>query len=168
MLLLELAVATAGAGDLDIGQGTIELGGRATANIVMAGGNTDVYLDLSPTIGYFVSRRVEILGGVSMYVNENDLDVGFFGGFDCFLPAEAVRPYLGGTLGYATGAFGPSPWVIGPYGDVVTLSGRGGLVLPVNRKVGVDLGARVDVHFPDGGSSWVHIPLGYLGVRAFF
>ncbi|MEZ4236914.1 MAG: hypothetical protein R3F59_12330 [Myxococcota bacterium] len=168
MLLMELALAgTALAGDLPMNQGTIELGGRATANIVMSGGNTDLYLDLSPQIGYFVGRRIELLGGVSMLVNDNDLDVGFYGGVDVFLRANHLSPYLGGTLGYATGAFGPTPWAYAVGADVVTLSGRGGLVLPVSNSVGVDLGARLNVNIPDGGNSWVHLPLGYLGIRAF-
>lgn len=167
MVLLQLAVGAALAGPFDIKRGTMELGGRATANIVMSGGITDLYLDLSPTVGYFVGRDTELIGGLSMLINEGSVDVGFFGGLDYFLKAESVRPYVGGTLGYSTGAFGPSPFDA-PFGDVVTLSGRLGLLLPLNRKVGVDLGTRLNVNIADGGGTWVTIPLGYLGVRAFF
>ncbi|MEQ1503661.1 MAG: hypothetical protein ABMB14_15590 [Myxococcota bacterium] len=151
---------------LEIKEGTWELGGHATANITIDRGVTDLYLDLSPTVGYFVGRDLELLGGLSIYVHGQDVGVGFFGGVDYLFPTDGARPYLGGTVGYNTDVF-----TYGPYqytaSDVVTLSGRGGILLPLNRRVGLDLGVRVNLNIADTGTS-TEIPLGYLGVRAFF
>lgn len=158
--------ATAHAEELNLKEGTWELGGRATANIVIDSGFTDLYLDLSPNIGYFVARRAELLGGVSMYINEGAVGVGFFVGLDYFLSNNGVAPYLGGSIGYGTASYSIGPWDI-DRGDIVTLAGRGGLLIPLNRKVGVDLGARLNFNIEEG-ATWMHIPLGYLGVRAFF
>lgn len=157
---------TASAGSLDIGEGTWELGGHATANIVLDEGRDDVYLDLSPTVGYFVSDHVELLGGVSMYINEGVLGVGFFAGLDGFFGKDGIAPYLGGTIGYGVSTY-PYWWYEVGGTDVVTLSGRGGIVIPLNRKVGFDLGVRVNFNVEDG-RTWIHIPLGYVGIRAFF
>jgi hypothetical protein len=161
-----LGFVAAHADELAIDDGTWELGGRATANIVIDNGYTDLYLDLSPTVGYFVADRTELLGGISMYVNEGALGVGFFVGLDYFLSNNGVAPYLGGSVGYGTASYSIGPFDI-DRGDVVTIAGRGGLVVPLNRKVGIDLGARLNFNVEDG-ATWLHIPLGYLGVRAFF
>jgi hypothetical protein len=165
MLLLAFT-GLAQAHEIEVDEGTFELGGHATANIVMDDFGSNVFLDLSPHGGYFLADQVELLGGMSMIIDEGSLNVGFFGGLDFFLTDEGVAPYLGATVGYGMAQFDLSPF--GVYtSDVVTLAGRGGLVLPLNRKVGVDLGMRVNLNIDDG-DSWLHIPLGYLGVRAFF
>lgn len=165
-MLVALWSVAASAGSLDFGEGTFELGGRATANIILNDGQSDLYLDLSPTVGYFVSDKIELLGGISMFVDDNVLGVGFFGGFDAFLGNDGIAPYLGATIGYGSQTYQFGFFQVG--GDVVTLSGRGGIVLPLNRKVGFDLGGRLNVNFEEGGDTWVHIPLGYVGIRAFF
>jgi hypothetical protein len=164
-MLVLLSSVAALAGELDFGQGTWELGGRATANVVLRDGNSDLYLDLSPTFGYFVSENIELLGGVSLFVQDNALGAGFFGGLDAFLSNDGVAPYLGATIGYGTQSYQFGFFQVS--GDVVTISGRGGIVIPLNRKVGLDLGARVNFNIEDG-DTWVHIPLGYVGIRAFF
>ena len=164
MLALLWSVA-ASAGSIDIGEGTWELGGRATANIILNDGDSDLYLDLSPTFGYFVSDNIELLAGVSLLVTDNSLGAGFFAGIDAFLGNDGVAPYLGATIGYGTQNYQYGFFQYGA--DVVTVSGRGGLVVPLNRKVGLDLGARVNVNIEDE-ETWIHIPLGYVGIRAFF
>jgi hypothetical protein len=151
---------------LEIGEGTWELGGRATANIVIDG-DSDVFLDLSPTLGYFVGRDLELLGGISMYVDDNVLGVGFFGGLDYFLGSDSAQPYIGGTIGYGNDLFGLGPTYDLLPGEVVTIAGRFGLALPLTRKTALDLGGRLNFNIADG-STWIHIPLGYLGIRAFF
>lgn len=159
-------VAGAHAENVDVKRGTMELGGRATANIVLQNGVSDIFLDLSPSFGYFVAKDVELFAGISMFVDEGDVGVGFFGGVDWLIPARGVRPYVGGSVGYGNTLFGIGEEAFVP-GDVVTLSGRGGLLLPLNKRVAVDLGARLNVDIADG-TTLIHIPLGYLGVRAFF
>ncbi|MEQ1569957.1 MAG: hypothetical protein ABMA64_30265 [Myxococcota bacterium] len=159
-------VGAAWAEDLGIDEGTFEIGGQATANIVLADGVSDVYLELAPSGGYFVSDTVELLAGLSLHVDEGTLGVGFFAGLDAFLGTEGVAPYVGGTVGYGMARFAPNSLFVYSQ-DAVTLSGRGGVVLPLNRKVGVDLGARLHLNIDDG-ATWVELPLGYIGVRAFF
>lgn len=164
MLALLWSVA-ASAGSLDFGEGTWELGGRATANIVLNDGDSNLYLDLSPTVGYFISDNIELLAGVSLFVDDNATGAGFFAGLDAFLGNDGVAPYLGATIGYGTQSFQYGFFQYGS--DVVTVSGRGGIVVPLNHKVGLDLGARVNFNIEDG-ETWIHIPLGYVGIRAFF
>lgn len=157
---------TAQADDLVMKEGTWELGGHATANIIVDYGVTDLYLDLSPNVGYFVAKRAELLAGVSMYINEGSVDVGFAVGLDYFLSNDGIAPYVGGSVAYGTSSYSIGPFDIDG-GDVVTLAGRGGILIPLSRKVGVDLGGRLNINVGDG-HTWLHIPLGYLGVRAFF
>lgn len=161
-----LTATDARAEKIEMKRGTMELGGRATANIVLQDGVSDIFLDLSPSFGYFVARDVELFAGISMFVDEGDVGVGFFGGVDYLIPAHSVRPYIGGSVGYGNTLFGIGNAAFVP-GDVVTLSGRAGLLLPLNKHVAVDLGARVNLNVADG-TTIVHIPLGYLGIRAFF
>lgn len=164
-MLVLLASVGAWAGDLDFGEGTWELGGRATANVVLDDGNSNLFLDLSPTVGYFVSNNIELLGGVSLFVDDNQVGAGFFAGVDAFLADDGVAPYLGATVGYGSQSYQFGLFQVG--GDVITISGRGGIVVPLNKRVGLDLGARVNFNIADN-DTWIHIPLGYIGIRAFF
>jgi hypothetical protein len=159
-------VGLAHAEDLSIKDGTWSLGGSATANIVMADGGSDVFLDLSPSGGFFVADNVELLGGISMQVDEGAFFLGFYAGADVFLGGHGLAPYLGGTVQYGRARWDGPP-LVALSDDSVTLSGRAGIVLPVSRKVGVDLGGRLNLNLYNG-DTLLHIPLGYLGVRAFF
>jgi hypothetical protein len=165
-MLIAAVTGLAHAEKLSIDEGTFEFGGSATANIVIADGVNNVFLQLAPSGGYFVADRVELLAGVEMTVDEGTFDIGFFGGFDFFFTGDGVAPYLGATVGYGVARFDEAPLVVQTT-DSVTLSGRGGFVLPLNKKVGMDLGARLNLNVYNG-DTLLHIPMGYVGVRAFF
>lgn len=165
MLLLTVS-GLARAEDLSIDDGTFEAGGQATANVLVDNGVSNVFLELSPSGGYFVADHVELLAGLGMRVDEGALFVGFFGGLDYFFTGSGAAPYVGGTVGYGVARFDESPLVVQAQ-DSVTLAGRAGVVLPVNRKVGIDLGGRINFNVYNG-DTLIHIPMGYLGVRAFF
>jgi hypothetical protein len=147
---------------LEIGQGKFELGGHATVDIYFASPGDGVSATIAPFVGGFITDNVELIGGLDLFVLEDSTAVSFFAGAEYFFPSEYIRPYAGGTLGFG------SYELIGVIGsDVFTISGRGGIVLPLNRNVGIDLGGRLDV-FINNGEPGLHIPIGYLGVRAFF
>jgi hypothetical protein len=163
-LLLTLAPATAAATpkSLEVGRGTFELGGHATLDIYFANPGDGIAATIAPFFGGFVSDQVEVFGGLNLFVIEDNTAVSFFGGAEYFFESEYLRPYVGGQAG-----FGSYSLIGVVASDVFTLSGLGGVVLPLNRNVGVDLGGRLDFLLNDGEIG-AHIPLGYLGVRAFF
>lgn len=152
---------------LDLTKGTYQLGGAATANVALVDGDTDVYLLIKPTFGMFVADRTQVYLGVDMLVDEvSGFDIGVRGGVDYFFPGQWVAPYVGAGVGYGTRQLDDAPV---PYTEegVFTALLRSGMLLPVSDTVGMEFGAEVDFNVaPD--KNWWTIPLGYMGVRAFF
>jgi hypothetical protein len=147
---------------LEIGQGTVEIGGYATANLYFVDIGDGFSFDIAPEAGFFVSDQVELVGLLDFFWVNGNMDLRLEVGAEYFFPSEYIRPYVGGTVG-----FGSYPYV-GVIGDeVATLSGVGGVVLPLNRNVGIDLGGRLVVLLDDSEVA-LHIPIGMVGVRAFF
>jgi len=147
---------------LEISKGKFELGGQATVDLYFASPGDGVSARIAPFLGGFITDNVELIGGIDLFLLEGSTAVAFFGGAEYFFESAYIRPYVGGTLGFG------SYQLIGVIGeDVVTLAARGGIVLPLNRNVGVDLGGRLDI-FLNSGEVGLHIPIGFLGVRAFF
>ena len=48
------------------------------------------------------------------------------------------------------------------------MAGHGGVLIPLAKNVGLDLGGQVGMVFPESGDSWLTLSAGYLGVQAFF
>lgn len=148
---------------LEIAQGTVEVGGHATANLYFVDKNGDGFsFDIAPQAGVFLSDQVELLGLVDVFWVNGYVDLRVELGAEYFFASEYVRPYAGALIG-----FGSYPYIGVIGADVATLSAVGGAVLPLNRNVGIDLGARL-VFLLDDAEVHLHVPIGIIGVRAFF
>ncbi len=156
------ASAMAAPPTLEIGQGKFELGGYATANVYFVDIGDGFSFDIAPQFGVFVSDAVELLGTLDLFWVNGNLDMRIDLGAEYFFESEYLRPYAGASLG-----FGSYPYVGVIADDVVSATALGGVVLPLNRNVGVDLGLRL-AFLLDDAEVQLHVPLGFIGVRAFF
>jgi len=147
------------AGPLEIGTGTVELGGTATANLAIGNGNTSSWIQVAPSAGYFIADAVELLGGVNLTIAEGTSGAGFNLGAR-WVGQGSVRPYAGGTFGW-----GQTQYLDLFAVDSTAVTAMGGGLVPLGPKVAVDVGARM-VFLPDFDA--VQIPIGYLGVSGFF
>lgn len=166
-----LTAITAQAAVLELGKNTYQLGGSATANVAVQDGQSNIYLLISPEFGYFPANNVEIRFGANFLVDETaETGFGITAGADYFLKGRWARPYIGAQVGVGNRQLDETPANFVPGAEVVSVGGRAGLVMPLSKTVGFDIGARVNYNQPltDGASSWISIPLGYTGVRAFF
>lgn len=160
---------------IDMSRGTLQVGGLATANIAFIDENPDVFLIISPSGGLFVADRTLVYFDVDLLVDEVEgFDAGVSVGLDQFFPGQWIAPYIGIGAGYGTRQLddAPSPYSF-PELNVFSASGRAGLLLPASQTLGVDIGFEVNVNFGFGDSqadaqTWVTVPIGYTGVRAFF
>ena len=141
---------------------TWELGGRATVDFWTLGVQ-DSSVTLYPRLGVFLSENVELIGGVGLFLADGGSASAFFVGAEYLFDGSGVRPYLGGTVGYGAVEF---PRDQGPQ-DVIATSLLLGILVPCSRKIGVDIGGRANLYLWEEDPV-LHIPMGYLGVRAFF
>lgn len=157
---LALSTTTAAAGELDLSKGMKELGGSATLDLFTGGGNTQVGLFIQPQGGYFIIDNLELLLAASFQVIGDATGVGFGVGAHYYIPAGSMPAYVGGTLNYGSvSAFGLG-------NDQVSVSLQGGILPALADNIALDLGLRANVYF--GDPAVLHIPAGYLGVRAYF
>ena len=162
---------------LDLRAGTYQIGGSATANVALGplvdpeGSGTDIYLLLRPTGGYFVTDNTLLYLGIDVLLDDaegSQVGFGAFAGVDYFLGGEWARPYVGVGIGYGTRQLDDSPQIYAT-DDVITASLSAGLALPVSDHIALDFGAEFNYNFVfENGDSWMTIPMGYTGVRAFF
>ena len=171
------AVPALGA-ELDLSAGTMQLGGNVSfrGEVVAPDGGDNVTgyeLSFSPNFGIFVVEGLELLVRVTAQasfgdLNENDSNLyGFDGGVRYHFPTTAVVPYVGVELGYS---------VLVPKGgsslddlDIFNLSIPAGILIALNESVAVDVGVRFNYQeLLDGSGSIINVPVGYLGVQAFF
>jgi hypothetical protein len=164
---LLLGAMSAQATVLDLSKGTYQMAGKATANIAIVNGENDIFLIINPELGYFVANRLELYFALNLLIDEttgNGFGAGI--GADYFFKGEWVAPYIGAGVGVGTRQLDDSP-VTYSVEEVVTLSGRGGMLLPMSKSVGFDLGLRINGNIASD-QSWIQVPMGYTGVRAFF
>lgn len=132
----------------------------------------------APNIGYFVIDKLEILFNFGLTLpfgdgrTAEDVTIGFAVGARYFIDFEVVALYMGGMIG-------PS-WEIPdatsvPIRDYFDINLMVGVLVPLNRHIGIDLGMRMNTHirldddFADGGvRTTISFPMGYLGVNGFF
>lgn len=132
----------------------------------------------SPNMGYFVIDKLELLFnfGLTAPFGESNggspVELGFDVGARYFFDFNIVALYLGGMVGPGW-SIPDAPNV--PIEDYFNISVMVGVLVPLNRHIGIDLGMRmetnirVDNDFADGGTrTWISFPIGYLGVNGFF
>lgn len=147
---------------LTMEQGTMQLGGQGTVDITSGGGITNVGVTVAPQFGYFVADQVELLVdvGVSHVGGGTSWQVGAGGRY--LIPLDnSMWLYAGATVGYGQFSFG------GVGADALVVTGLPGLLYPLSKNVALDLGARVQ-YLNASGTSMIVVPVGYLGVQAFF
>ncbi len=165
---------------------TMELGGEITIApaVQIYKGDVDNKADgggkfsFSPKLGYFVIDKLELLLNFGMEFpfgtadGFRDVTVGFGVGARYFFDFNIVALYVGGTVG--------PKWLVPDNPNVViedhfNINVMVGILVPMNRHVGIDLGMRmntdirIDNDFPDGGQrARIDFPIGYLGISGFF
>ncbi len=155
--------------DLKMNQGTAEAGGSITLDINSGGGSTQVGANISPMIGYFVADKFEVIGGLGLDLIGGSTTWSVQAGGRIFIDMGDPWAYLGLMGGYGQTSFNASAGGVSVSGS----SGAGlltipaGVMVPLAKNVGLDLGARVNMSFA-GGGTFINIPIGYLGVTGFF
>lgn len=142
---------------LTMKQGTMQLGGQVSVDLTSAGGNTNIGLTLAPNGGYFVADNLEVLAslGLHNFGGATTWEIG--AGARYFLDLDGLWGYGGAMLGYGD-IGGGNPLI-------VTL--QPGVLYPLSKNVGLDLGVPVKV-ISANGSTTINVSVGYLGVQAFF
>ncbi len=166
LVLPSTALAKKGGGNserlIKVSKGTKQLGGTATLDITSLSGNTSWVLNINPSGGYFVSKGVEVLGGVNLDLTDGSSSWGVEGGLRYFFDMNPMWAYAGGEGGYG------STDLAGTSYTTAEVAGHGGVLIPLAKNVGLDLGGQVGMVFPESGDSWLTLSAGYLGVQAFF
>ena len=171
-LVLALAAPAAGAG---FAAGTKQLGGQATMSYERTAATvaaTGWSLSVAPGFGYFIRDGLELRVGLGfdlrlgLLYSAAPISLSFDAGLRYFLDIGCrFAPYAGV-------AFGPAFTIPNAGGASTTLavSVPLGIVVPVNDSVAFDVGTRFEYArvVQNGTGSTLKIPLGYLGVQAFF
>lgn len=186
-LVASAGTAEAGRGSrLQTHAGVLTLGGSFTFSIdhVNPDGNADsrtgVLLTFAPSFGGFVVRNLLLSGTLAIQTGFGDLydnalpysggvetTIGF--GFELqylFNYGSRVVPYLGFALG-------PAFAVPGGPGDTAVAMGfafPGGILIALNEHVAVNVGIRLalEVGVTEVKGTILRVPIGYLGVNAYF
>ncbi|HUU03548.1 MAG TPA: hypothetical protein VM425_19085 [Myxococcota bacterium] len=156
--------------------GTMQLGGIGTFNIEMTmpdvGDSVTGYkLNLAPNFGYFIIDNLEISATVLVGVGFGDKydkaakTLGFGLGANYYLAVSSFVLHFGAGIGMG--------FLIPDEGDTqksLAITAPIGLLMPLNDHVALDLGIQVNyiMSLEDGGNSYFSLPIGYLGVQAFF
>ena len=165
----------AAAAELQTTSGTMQLGGSVslTPNVLMpeqGSNSTSFSFTFAPNVGYFVIDNLELTGGVGAVVffgdNTDNLPklVGFDLGARYLLPLGSLAPYFGLSLGMG--------FTIPSQGDTFKtfrINAPLGLLFALNQHVAIDVGLRVrfSIGLDDQGNQLL-LPIGYLGLQAFF
>jgi hypothetical protein len=153
--------------ELKFHKGTMQLGGTATLDIQSANSDTNFFINLDPTFGYFVTKKVEVFGTVGIVLVDGDVSWNLGAGGKYYFDMKPMWAYLGAQGSY--GSVSVSSGTATSSLDSYTLYGLGGILYPLGKNVALDAGARVGIiKFTDFDTSTIDLQLGYLGVQAFF
>ena len=166
---------------------TMQLGGQIDLNPQIrilkgdvpdktAGGGVFTF---SPQLGYFVIDKLELLFDFGLNVpfgtsnGGDDVTIGFDLGARYFLDFDVVALYFGGMLGFSWAVPDNPNLRVRDYFDLNVMVG---VLVPLNRHIGIDLGMRMVTHvLMDGDAiqdgqerTRIYFPIGYLGVNGFF
>jgi len=156
-------------------KGTMQVGGQISftierdASIATTAGYT---AHVAPGFGYFIIDRLALRAGLGCDIPFGDLHqnapMSFFFDFGAryFIDAgHDLYPYLGFAIG-------PSFVLLdtGETSTTLAFSVPVGLMYALNKYVALDFGTRVEYAtvVSNGSGSTLTIPIGYLGIQAFF
>ena len=149
--------------DLNFKKGTMQLGGSATFDLSSYDGSTSWWLNVNPSAGYFVTKKLEVFGALSFGLTDGATTWGIDGGGRYFFDMKPMWAYLGGQGGY--GSFSVS----GVKANGFDVDGIGGVIIPLGKNVGLDLGASLGMVKYEGSDKGTFVmSAGYLGVEGFF
>lgn len=152
---------------LPLNHGMMKAGGHMTLPIsIPKEGGTVVGLELAPEFDYFVAHGFAI--GIRPTVERTSLtaenfpwtfSVAVLGTF-FFDLGGAIYPYIGGGGGIG--------WKTKIKGVAFQLTAPVGMLVALNNHVGIDFGVPLKFHFTGDGYYGASLPVGYLGIQAFF
>jgi opacity protein-like surface antigen len=158
-------------------KGLMQLGGTGTVDISMYDGESSFGLNLNPSGGYFVTRKVEIFGNLNFSTTKGASSWALGPGVRYFIPMRPMWAYVGASVGYGSNTVTTTDPVSGDETDYsyksFNLTPGGGILYPVAKNIAIDLGGRINYTKPTGEGmddvkGTTTISLGYLGVQAFF
>lgn len=169
-------------GPLLLSKFTMEAGGAITLEpaffMPKRGDNlSGGWFRFDPHLGFFVIDYLEILFSFSLGLPFGDLhkweavDIGFAAGARYFFDFEAFAVYAGGMLGFSFVVPDDTNVKVQKYFNISLM---GGVLLAMNKHVGIDLGLRFNTSVLMGDytrsnpGSTISFPMGYLGVNGFF
>ena len=151
---------------LALQRGTMSLGGSLSMEIrAPKGGPTTVGLEVSPAWNYFLTRNLSFLLEPTIKKNSLGQDTSWYLGFGAGLRYHvdlggAIYPYFG-----AEGAVGTHTTMSK---TIFALKAPLGVLVPFNSQVALNLGVPFEVRFTSDGYHGLLVPVGYLGISAFF
>jgi hypothetical protein len=171
------------AGEMMLSKGTMQLGGHLAlryehfddGNGYVNGTN----LEISPTFGYFVAPKFELVFSLAFikgfgeyYEGEGEIPddpmiIGASIGIRYHIPVGSAFFYLGLDVGIEAWVFAEDN--VDPYKWFIAAASLGFLV-PLNNHVAIDIGVRPQYNrgLDDPTMQYITAPIGYLGVQAFF
>jgi hypothetical protein len=181
ILSVLLLCSPASAQKLSLSPGTMQLGGAALFSMDShtPGSTTGAevssvsgfQLNVLPRFGIFVADNLELLvsgrvgTGFGDLYEDSPTTYGFDAGAAFYFATGGLAPYIGATVGL--GFLAPNE------GDTVTELNflfPAGVLIALNEWVALDMGLRIiySKSLEEGGGSVLSVPIGYLGVQAFF
>ena len=184
-LALFIMAPAANAGELALTKGTMQLGGAATFDIDMmmpdeGDSTTGFYLNVAPSFGYFIIDNLELFVGANAGMGFGDMyenaakNFGFGVGAKYFMAFGPVIGYAGLGVGMdivmTDDIEAGGVTIEGTTAKALLIGVPLGVLYPFNEHVAMDLGAKINYNMSleDGGASFLNVPIGYLGVQAFF
>jgi hypothetical protein len=133
---------------------------------------TSAMLVLAPQYGYFVADHLEVLARLGFAMQLADEGWDWFEGESSFEFALGIQYFAGpGPCAYFGVQLGMELWNVidDPYKWFAVTVPVGALI-PLNRHVAVDLGARFStlVSLEDEQFAIIEVPMGFLGLQGFF
>lgn len=151
---------------LAIGPGAMKAGGHIHMPITFPkGGHAIVGLDIAPSFDYFVSRGFSL--GISTSVGRVSLTGDHPWKFSIF-PRGIYHVEFGGLIYPYFGASAGVEWSTEIKGIAFLLAAPVGILIALNSHVAIDFGVPVQFIFSGDGYLGAKLPIGYLGVQAFF
>lgn len=152
---------------LSLSHGTMKVGGHMQMPIMIPkDGKTSVGVNLAPSFAYFVAKSFAI--GVNAGVLRQNLTAkNAPWGFSVGLNGTYYIDLLGPLYPYV-GAGAAITWKTKIEGFDYELSVPVGMLIALNTSVAIDFGVPVNFIFNNDGYLGARLPVGYLGVQAFF
>lgn len=166
LIALTLSTSASAKTKLSLGAGSMNAGGSMQMPIIIPkDGDTLVGLNFSPTFNYFVVRNFSLgfAGSVERAsLTAKNLPWNFSLGLSTkyYFDLGPIYPYVGG--GVAMG------WKTQIEGLNFIFSAPVGVLVALNSHVALDFGVPINFYFNRDGYFGAKLPIGYLGVQAFF